>query len=125
MSLSFVLAGSQIKKFRSALRSLAAIGSELLVEGIPERLVLRSINSARSAFLAVTFSANFFESYNVFGGTGLIQAGVLLKHMLATFRTARVSSISFELNLQEASLRVTLKCDNGETSGIPALHMAT
>lgn len=43
------------------------------------QLVLRSINSARSAFLAINFSANFFESYSVFGGTGLVQAGVLLK----------------------------------------------
>lgn len=46
---------------------------------LPLQLVLRSINSARSAFLAVNFSANFFESYSVFGGTGLVQAGVLLK----------------------------------------------
>jgi hypothetical protein len=42
-------------------------------------LVLRSINSARSAFLAVTLSAQFFESYNLFASTGLVQAGVLLK----------------------------------------------
>jgi hypothetical protein len=43
------------------------------------QLVLRSINSARSAFLAVTLSAQFFESYNLFATTGLVQAGVLLK----------------------------------------------
>jgi hypothetical protein len=43
------------------------------------QLVLRSINSARSAFLAVTLSAQFFESYNLFASTGLVQAGVLLK----------------------------------------------
>jgi Rad9 len=43
------------------------------------QLILRAINSARSAFLAVTMSSNFFESYNVFGAAALVQAGVLLK----------------------------------------------
>lgn len=33
MSLSFVLAGSQIKRFRSSLRSLAAIGEALNLLG--------------------------------------------------------------------------------------------
>uniref|UniRef100_A0A383VQ33 Uncharacterized protein n=1 Tax=Tetradesmus obliquus TaxID=3088 RepID=A0A383VQ33_TETOB len=113
MSLSFVLVGHQIRRFRTALKALAAIGSELLVEGVPERLVLRSINSARSAFLAVTLSAQFFESYNLFASTGLVQAGVLLKHLLAAFRSSRVGSMAFELNPEQATLTVTLKCDNG------------
>ncbi|KAF8072554.1 RAD9A [Scenedesmus sp. PABB004] len=112
-SLSFVLVGVQIKRFRTALKALAAIGSELLVEGIPERLVLRSINSARSAFLAVTLSCQFFESYSLFGATGLVQAGVLIKHLLAAFRSTRVSSMVFELCPEQALLRVTLKCENG------------
>lgn len=34
--------------------------------------------------------------------------------MLATFRSSRVSSMSFELNPEEATLGVILKCDNGE-----------
>lgn len=37
-----------------------------------------------------------------------------LQHMLATFRSTRVSSMSCELNEQSASLKVTLRCDNGE-----------
>jgi hypothetical protein len=42
----------------------------------------------------------------------------LLQHMLATFRSTRVSSMSCELNEQSASLKVTLRCDNGESSTV-------
>lgn len=174
------------------------------------QLVLRSINSARSAFLAVTLSAQFFESYNLFASTGLVQAGVLLKvggcmpaaatrlivkrqqsntivcapaqiapatscrsfgssqqhgsscryhcvnamvqllsagaavhlslllvlpasshtaalavlqHLLAAFRSSRVSSMAFELNLEQATLTVTLKCDNGALQEHHAAHI--
>jgi hypothetical protein len=42
-------------------------------------LILRAINSAHSAFLAVSLSSQFFESYNVFSQKGVVQAGVLIK----------------------------------------------
>jgi hypothetical protein len=140
MSVSFVLVGSQIKRFKHVVKSLAAIGgwpacgqqqqqqqiqtqlllrdwvltvsplitgSELLVEALPEKvseasfflpglhllqfphphllpclalqLILRAINSAHSAFLAVSLSSHFFESYNVFSQAGVVQAGILIK----------------------------------------------
>lgn len=43
------------------------------------QLILRAINSAHSAFLAVSLSSQFFESYNVFSQKGVVQAGVLIK----------------------------------------------
>jgi len=43
------------------------------------QLILRAINSAHSAFLAVSLSSNFFESYNVFSQRGVVQSGVLIK----------------------------------------------
>lgn len=43
------------------------------------QLVLRAINSAHSAFLAVSLSSHFFESYNVFSQRTVVQAGVLIK----------------------------------------------
>lgn len=82
------------------------VGSELLLEGVPERVrsftdpsecmllnilfvwqvVLRSINSSSSAYAAVTFHSNFFEEYNVFG-SNVIQAGVLMKVALVSLHT--------------------------------------
>jgi hypothetical protein len=60
------------------------------------QLILRAINSAHSAFLAVTLSSQFFESYNVFSNQGVVQAGVLIKvwvHQLhSTAETASVSN---------------------------------
>lgn len=43
------------------------------------QLILRAINSAHSAFLAVSLSSQFFESYNVFSQKGVVQAGILIK----------------------------------------------
>lgn len=43
------------------------------------QLILRAINSAHSAFLAVSLSSSFFESYNVFSQRGVVEAGVLIK----------------------------------------------
>jgi hypothetical protein len=38
------------------------------------------------------------------------------QHLLATFRSSRVNSMAFELNPEQATLIVTLKCDNGAGS---------
>lgn len=42
------------------------------------QLILRSINPAKSAFLAINFECSFFSTYNVYGGA-MVQAGVLIK----------------------------------------------
>lgn len=73
--------------------------------------MLRAINSAKSAFMAVTFAARFFESYAVVGAP-LVQAGVLLKHALAAVRTQRARVAAFSLTA-DARLEVRLECDNG------------
>ena len=42
------------------------------------QLILRSINTSRSAYASVTFYNTFFNGYDVFG-TSVVQAGVLVK----------------------------------------------
>ena len=42
------------------------------------QVVLRSINSSLSAYLSVTYNANFFDSYDVLDCT-VVQAGLLMK----------------------------------------------
>lgn len=46
----------------------------------------------------------------------------VLQHLLATFRSTRVASMACELNEEQASLRVNLRCDNGEQSSTTS-HM--
>ncbi|GAB4818714.1 hypothetical protein N2152v2_005760 [Parachlorella kessleri] len=67
------------------------------------KLVLRSINSTRSAYMSVTFDARFFDEYHVFNCT-VVQAGILMK---------RVHKIVFELTTVDSRAVVTLHCDNG------------
>lgn len=42
------------------------------------QLILRSINSSRSAYASITYTNAFFDAYNVFG-SNVVQAGVLAK----------------------------------------------
>lgn len=42
------------------------------------QVVLRSINSSKSAYASVSFQSNFFDEYNVFE-RNIVQAGVLMK----------------------------------------------
>lgn len=42
------------------------------------QVVLRSINSSKSAYASVSFHSNFFEEYNVFE-KNIVQASVLMK----------------------------------------------
>ena len=78
----------------------------------PQKLILRAINSSKSAFLAVTFSAAFFDSYGVYDAL-VVQAGVLVKNVLAAFRSQRVARMEFALSARDARLSVTLHCEGG------------
>ena len=108
-------AKAQLHHQRQTESVLSNIGSELLLEGFPEKVdsfarhvlhlrpvlllcvhfaaklellststvqvVLRSINSSKSAYASVSFQSNFFDEYNVFQ-RNIVQAGVLMKVML-------------------------------------------
>ena len=45
---------------------------------LTQQVVLRSINSSKSAYASVSFQSNFFDEYNVFE-RNIVQAGVLMK----------------------------------------------
>jgi len=112
MSLRFSIGSGQIKHLKGAIQSLGKIGSELLIEAIPERMILRSINSSRTAYMSVTFHCGFFDSYSVFDAA-VPQAGVLIKSVLAVFRAQKIRSMDVELNTQDTSMNFTLICGNG------------
>jgi len=50
----------------------------LIVMTASPQLVLRSINSSRSAFASATYHEDFFSAYDM-GGATIVQAGVLMK----------------------------------------------
>ncbi|KAI7844934.1 hypothetical protein COHA_001581 [Chlorella ohadii] len=94
MSVRFTLVDRQLKLFKHGLQALQKIGSELLLEALPARIVLRSINSSLSAYLS---------------------AGLLMKHVLSVFRTQRVEKILFDLSTVTCKATITLHCENGLT----------
>jgi hypothetical protein len=53
---------------------------EVDIEGVGSavQVILRTINSSKSAYAAITYYAAFFHNYDLFDTT-LIQAGVLMK----------------------------------------------
>eukprot|EP00249_Psilotum_nudum_P009684 c22093_g1_i1 orf=64-1500(+) len=109
-----VLGGGQIKSFNRAINCLARIGSELLIEGLPEKLTLRTLNSSRSAFLAITFKGQFFDAYQL--SVPVAQCSVLLKAVCTVFRTppGNMEHLIISLSDMEASkLQWTLECLNG------------
>ncbi|KAK9917986.1 hypothetical protein WJX75_000276 [Coccomyxa subellipsoidea] len=112
MSLKASIVGLQVKQLKGALQYLAKIGAELLIEALPEKLILRSINSSRSAYASITYTNAFFDAYNVFGST-VVQASVLAKQALALFRTQRIVKIHLELDSAGSKLIAEVSADNG------------
>lgn len=60
-----MLSGNQIKSLNRAVNCLYRVGSELLIEVLPDKLSLRTLNSAWSAFLSVSFKGQFFDAFHV------------------------------------------------------------
>ncbi|GIL92700.1 hypothetical protein Vretifemale_20210 [Volvox reticuliferus] len=76
------------------------------------QLVLRSINTAKSAFLSVTYFNRFFDSYEVYDAA-VVQTIVLSKNAIAIFRSQKISQIEFTLDNAAARLRATVHTDEG------------
>ncbi|GFH12340.1 cell cycle checkpoint control RAD9A [Haematococcus lacustris] len=112
MSVHLSLHGAQVKQFKNALQCLNKIGSELLVEAANGKLVLRTISTSKSAFFAVTFFASFFDVFNIVDSE-VVQTGVLLKHVLATFRTKAIARYEIQLDTARSQTLVCVQTDIG------------
>lgn len=115
------LSGNQIKSLNRAVNCLYRIGSELLIEVLPDKLSLRTLNSAWSAFLSVTFKGHFFDAYRVH--TPNAACSVLLKSVCTVFRTPTSSMEKLTITLADkdaSKLQWTIQCLNGirKTYGI-------
>ncbi|KAG0584518.1 hypothetical protein KC19_3G214900 [Ceratodon purpureus] len=109
-----VLSGIQIKSLNRAVNCLYRVGSELLIEVLPDRLSLRTLNTAWSAFLSVTFKGQFFDSYRV--NTQSAACSVLLKSVVTVFRTPPGSMEQLTITLPDKDankLQWTIQCING------------
>jgi len=116
--LRFSLSGGRLKQFRTTLAALKGIGSELLIEAFDDKLILRSISSSLSAFLAITFKSTFFEDFSL-DGAQLVQAAVLSRLVIAALRggggpaSGRVSAVDFQVNPDTETVGIVLRTDQG------------
>lgn len=112
MSLQFSLAGPQIRCFKVVLQSLAKTSaSELLIEAFPGQLILRSINTSRSAYLAVNLGSGFFDEFQAHGR--VIQTAILLKDALVVFGGGRIVRVSFQFASADERAAVRVFGENG------------
>lgn len=72
-----------LKIFSKVIQCLGKVGEELFFEPAADKLVFRTLNQARSAFVAVTFSPTFFEVYTLAADTVVSKCKIQLKVSLS------------------------------------------
>ncbi|XP_024545153.1 cell cycle checkpoint control protein RAD9B [Selaginella moellendorffii] len=108
------LSGNAVKGLHRAVACLARVGPELLLEALPDKVTLRSLNSARSAFVAITFRRHFFDRLQLSSSSA--QCGVLLKAVCTVLRTQPGSVERMAITLPDSNaskLKWTIDCLNG------------
>ncbi|KAH9572689.1 hypothetical protein CY35_02G164900 [Sphagnum magellanicum] len=109
-----VLSGNQIKLLSRAVNCLARVGNELLIEALPDKLSLRTLNSSWSAFLGVTFKRFLFDTFQVTPPTA--RCIVLLKAVCTVFQTAPGNMERLTISLADndaTKLQWTVDCMSG------------
>eukprot|EP00850_Spirogloea_muscicola_P000941 SM000003S11186 [mRNA] locus=s3:1454462:1458011:- [translate_table: standard] len=110
-----VLRGASVRTLQRAVACVSKVGNnELLIEGAPGKLVLRTLNLAKSAFAAFTFTQSFFDSFQLSVPT--VACSILAKNVAAAFRTPApsIESLTIALEDSEASkMTWTIACLNG------------
>ncbi|EFJ14694.1 hypothetical protein SELMODRAFT_119863 [Selaginella moellendorffii] len=107
------LSGNAVKGLHRAVACLARVGPELLLEALPDKVTLRSLNSARSAFVAITFRRHFFDRLQLSSSSA--QCGVLLKAVCTVLRTQPGSVERMAITLPDSNaskLKWTIDCLN-------------
>ena len=98
--MDIALSGMTLRGFYRSVASLSKLGAEVLIEATGDRegqrnggLTIKAINTARSAFLSVTFKSTSFDAFNVTVPEGTLQTAVYAKHLLAALRTQKVERV--------------------------------
>ncbi|KAL6066506.1 Cell cycle checkpoint control protein rad9b [Balamuthia mandrillaris] len=108
-----VIPKRSVRIFSKVIQCLAKVGDDLFLEASDQKLVFRTLNQARSAFVAVTFTMNFFESFSL-SADMLTRCKIQLKPCLAVFRsTSTVEKCTMRLDEAESKLIVHLLCKLG------------
>ncbi|KAG2540836.1 cell cycle checkpoint control protein RAD9A-like isoform X2 [Panicum virgatum] len=115
------MSGSSLRTFGRCVTFLARVASELVLQALPAKLELHTLNSSRSAYGSVSLARDFFDSYHLDAAASApsstpLQCSVLLKSLLAVLRTPHAALDRLAISLPEPDapkLQFTLHCLNG------------
>lgn len=102
----------QTRHLARVLQTMGKVGSEVTLEALPKKMVLRCINTSRTAYLAATFHEGFFEQYSLQDANS-VQTGVPIKSFWNVFKNTKVNRISVELRDKSSRMDVVVNCQNG------------
>lgn len=108
-----------------AIHAMAKIGDDLYIEGLPEGLVLRTINSSDSAYCKILFAKAFFTYYNndyfkVDGDNECLKCKISMKSAMMVFKSPshmdkQVEMCEIKLDTDGSKLIFQLRCRHGIT----------
>lgn len=112
MTMRFACDSGQTRHLSRVLQTMGRVGTEVTLEALPKKMVLRCINTSRTAYLAATFHEGFFEQYAL-QDTNSLQTGLIIKSFWNVFRNTKVNRISAELKDKSSRMDVVVNCQNG------------
>ena len=89
-------------------------------------LTIKAINTARSAFLSVTFKSTSFDAFSVTVAEGTLQTAVYAKHLLAALRTQKVDRVFLSQGVDTPDkMSIQLECGRGTLRKTFGVHCIT
>ena len=122
-----VIPGRSVKLFGRSIHCLGKIGDELYIEALQENLVLRTVNSSRSAYASCTFKTQFFQEYHQSteplqssNDADMLKCKLTMKSCLTIFKSLPslekvVEQCVIELKHDECRFVFTMYCRQGIT----------
>ena len=127
------LSGGTLRSFYRSIGSLSKVGAEVLIEAVRDSdgqrnggLTIKAINTARSAFLSVTFKSTSFDAFSVTVAEGTLQTAVYAKHLLAALRTQKVDRVFLSQGVDTPDrMSIQLECGRGTLRKTFGVHCIT
>ena len=127
------LSGGTLRSFYRSIGSLSKVGAEVLIEAVRDSdgqrnggLTIKAINTARSAFLSVTFKSTSFDTFSVTVAEGTLQTAVYAKHLLAALRTQKVDRVFLSQGVDTPEkISIQLECGRGTLRKTFGVHCIT
>lgn len=126
--MKYIISSQNIRTFARALHSLARIGDDLFLEFKNDGMIIRTVNSAQSAYSTFTFNEHFFHSFSV-DINDSVKCKISMKSCLAVFKTPHgvernIDTCYMQMNDDTSQLIFELKYIRGykKTHFVPILE---